>query len=649
MSYLSDLLALLNDILQAFIVIFGASVVLYNLPYLRRDRVLQAYSLLLGAVVLVFFTELLVSRVELIGSAEIWLRLKWLGIVCVPAIQFQFSDTLLLTTGSYSRRRRGLTALAYAGSLVFYTLVLTTPYIIKGIIELPNVSHFADGQFFFAFAIFFWTTSLASIYNVWRAYQRAITTSTRYRMRIILFGIMAAPLSAFPYLSLTPNTTKEVPIWAWLLLLVGNGIVGIMFSQLTANIIYVGGIESSRVMRVKLYKFMARVPMTASIVLLVYVLTIRASNFLGLATEAATAFTTITTLMLVEWAIHAYKSQLERILHFNNEPAIKHIQTLSNRLITRQDMRQFLESLLAAGCDRLRVPSAFIASLAGSKPELTAWIGAHDRFLPDASDDLSTLPTALHFEQITEELLIWNGYRIRPLYARDQESLVGILGIGLRDSSKIETKIELADDVQFSADEQTVVARIAEQAGHALEDQLLQYSVFAAVEGLLPTVTALQERRQVARHQGAVLLDEVISAESPIDNPDFNKMVKDALDHYWGGPKLTDSPLLDLQIVQSEAAAYEGNIVKGLRAILQKAIDLQKPDGEQSLSRTEWLLYNILELKVLQSTKVRAIANRLAMSEAAFYRKQRIAIKNVARAIAEMERSGDQLNSSTNK
>ncbi|HFC12298.1 MAG TPA: hypothetical protein ENJ56_05590, partial [Anaerolineae bacterium] len=432
MSYFSDLLALLNDILQAFIVIFGASVVLYNLPYLRRDRVLQAYSLLLGAVVVVFFTELLVSRVALIGSAEIWLRLKWLGIVFVPAIQFQFSDTLLLTTGSHSRRRRGLTALAYAGSLVFYTLVLFTPYIVKGTVDLPNVTHFAAGSFFFAFAIFFWTTSLASIYNVLRASQRAITTSTRHRMRIILFGIMAAPLSVFPYLAITRRTTNGVPIWAWLLLLVGNGVVGIMFSQLTANIIYIGGIESSRVMRVKLYKFMARVPMTASIVLLVYVLTVRASNFLGLATEAATAFTTITSLMLVEWAIHAYKSQLERVLHFNNEPAIRHIQALSDRLITSQDMRQFLESLLAAGCDRLRVPSAFIASLAGAKPELTAWIGAHDRFLPDGSDDLTTLPAPIQFEQDNGELLVWNGYRIRPLYARDGDSLVGILGIALR-------------------------------------------------------------------------------------------------------------------------------------------------------------------------------------------------------------------------
>jgi hypothetical protein len=48
-------------------------------------------------------------------------------------------------------------------------------------------------------------------------------------------------------------------------------------------------------------------------------------------------------------------------------------------------------------------------------------------------------------------------------------------------------------------------------------------------------------------------------------------------------------------------------------------------------------LYNILELKVIQGKKVREIAYQLAMSESDLYRKQRVAIQEVARTLASME------------
>ena len=48
-------------------------------------------------------------------------------------------------------------------------------------------------------------------------------------------------------------------------------------------------------------------------------------------------------------------------------------------------------------------------------------------------------------------------------------------------------------------------------------------------------------------------------------------------------------------------------------------------------------MYNILEMKFLEGKKVREIALRLAMSEADLYRKQRIAVEAVAKAILDME------------
>jgi hypothetical protein len=57
------------------------------------------------------------------------------------------------------------------------------------------------------------------------------------------------------------------------------------------------------------------------------------------------------------------------------------------------------------------------------------------------------------------------------------------------------------------------------------------------------------------------------------------------------------------------------------------------------MTTAEWILYNILELKFIQGRRVRDVARRLAMSESDLYRKQRVAIENVARTISTMERA----------
>jgi hypothetical protein len=124
--------------------------------------------------------------------------------------------------------------------------------------------------------------------------------------------------------------------------------------------------------------------------------------------------------------------------------------------------------------------------------------------------------------------------------------------------------------------------------------------------------------------------------ELPTAPQDMIQWVKDALTHYWGGPKLTDSPLMRLRIVQLEAGDHDGNLPNALRAILKKAIEQTRPEGERRFTG-EWILYNILEMKFLEGRKVREIAIRLSMSEADLYRKQRIAIETVARSIVEME------------
>lgn len=629
-------LALLNDVLEAVIVIFGSAVVLYNLgSRILREPVTRAFCALITFVLIVYLTELLVSRTIIRESAETWLRLGWVGVAMVPAALYSLSDALLATTGAAPRRRKYFVPAAYLIGLIFLALVLWTDYIVRQFVPLPHAPHLQAGQFFPFFAVYFWTATTMSIYNVWRARQRCITSTTRRRMTYTLSAFWAPALGVFPYLLLSNDSTQNTSLLFWVIVILGNLVVGLMFATLTAHLAYFGAASPDRVVRVRLYKFMARVPLAGTIVLLVYVLVSRGSQVLGLPTETALGFALVATVMLVEWVVHAYKRPLELLFQLNDDPEVRRIQRLSERLLTTSDMQQFLESILAATCEVLRTPTAFVAAITPDGPKLESVVG------PLTETD--SLWQTTNWQELAQpngngtnnetlqrvgNFIVWQNYWLQPLYGRSRKSVLGVFGIRARAAAP-----------NLSETEQDIFHRLTKQAEDALADRILQQEVFAAVEGLLPQVTAIQERRSAAAYGGLPALTAPESQDALVDDPEFTDMVRDALSHYWGGPKLTTSPLMSLQIVKQAMNEHNNNPANALRAILARAIELQKPDGERNLTTTEWILYNILELKFVQGKRVRDVARRLAMSESDLYRKQRVAIENVARTMATLERA----------
>ncbi|MBC8075625.1 MAG: hypothetical protein H7Y32_06070, partial [Chloroflexales bacterium] len=119
--------------------------------------------------------------------------------------------------------------------------------------------------------------------------------------------------------------------------------------------------------------------------------------------------------------------------------------------------------------------------------------------------------------------------------------------------------------------------------------------------------------------------------------PQFPQLVKDALSHYWGGPKLSDSPLLGLRTVRRALGDQGGSPTRALQGVLRQAIENLRPDAQLDPSAQEWMLYNILELRFLQGRRIHDIAEKLAISESDLYRKQRVAVEEVARQLALME------------
>ena len=69
--------------------------------------------------------------------------------------------------------------------------------------------------------------------------------------------------------------------------------------------------------------------------------------------------------------------------------------------------------------------------------------------------------------------------------------------------------------------------------------------------------------------------------------PAFPKLVKDALTHYWGGPKLSDSPLLALRAVRRQLGEQGGSPTKALQTVLRQAIDNMRPNDQLDPSAPE--------------------------------------------------------------
>jgi hypothetical protein len=296
-------------------------------------------------------------------------------------------------------------------------------------------------------------------------------------------------------------------------------------------------------------------------------------------------------------------------------------------LLTQGDLQQFLEAVLAAVRDHMQSPAAFVAALDQGELSLIVMAGNRNLIEQDGlSDALERISDGNQREhQEFESGKFW----MLPLHQRKRDNidldeippLLGLLGMARRDNR-----------ISMETDQRDALWLLADRAAMALEDRLMQQRIFRSLQDLQPRVDMLQRLRAFGRYDSrANLLDQALPPEADLAN-----WVKDALTHYWGGPKLMNSPLMRLQVVQELTREHDDNSANALRALLRKAVDQVRPEGERRFT-TEWILYNILEMKFIEGRKVREVAERLAMSEADLYRKQRIAVEAVAKAILTME------------
>ena len=621
----------LNNILTAGIAITAFSLFLYALSFNLRDRVARSFAIILLCVVAVFTTEALQNTSIPNWGIELLLRLQWVGIIFLPPSYLHLSDALLVTAGRPSRGRRRLAVrLIYVISLGF--LLLLAAGLLVGAL-VPNgepAPHLQRTAWTELFTIYYIGIMVWAGYNFLRAFGRMLTRSGQRRMLYLMAGATAPALGSYPYLLFGSETAAQYPLFFWSTALIINMLVAILVIIMAYAVAFFGVSWPDRIVKSRLFKWLLRGPVTASLALAVMTIVRRAGVFFG--GEQYSAFvplSVVVTVLLFEHAVTLFSPLWERLLFFGRDRAeLQLLQNIEERLLTRGDLQQFLETVLAAVRDHLQSPCAFVAALDGN--ELTLSVVAGNRALLDKEDLDKALQLVNHNGENGRHEFTWGDFWILPLHQRrggngdrdEVQPLLGVLGV----ARKI--------DRPMDREQRDAIWLLADRAALALEDRQLQQRVFRSLKDLQPEIDRLQRMRAAGRYDTrASFLTEPLPPES-----DLADWVKDALAHYWGGPKLTNSPLMRLKIVQMLAEEYEGNTPNALRALLRKAVDQIKPEGERRFT-SEWILYNILEMKFIEGRKVREVAGRLAMSEADLYRKQRVAVEAVARAILDMEQN----------
>jgi hypothetical protein len=640
MTNLIGILITINQLLTAGIAITAFSLLLYALSLNLRDRVARSFAVIMICVVIVFVGEAIASVSQSPQAVEIWLKFQWTGLVFLPPAYLHFSDALLATTGKPSRgRRRLVVRLNYLLSVLFLIALPLSLLVGPVSMEGKPSPHLQRTPLTWVFTAVYLVAMTWTWINFHRAYLRTVTRTSRRRMLYLIAGSLAPALGAFPYLLFGSSIIADYEIVFWLTAVLINIVISVFLVLMAYAVAFFGVPWPDRVVKRRLFKWVMRGPVTASTVLAMTTLVRRAGQAFGEVYSAAVPIIMVGTLLLMQYLITLLSPLWERWFFYGGDrDNLQLLQTMEERLLTTGDLRQFLESVLTAVCDQLQVDTGFIVALQPPESEFVVNIGARPRF------ERPEIPTELL--QVVREnggtgekgkdslkLFSWDDYWIVPLFQSDhsEEILLGLLGA-----------IKNPEDTLTDEQRESLIA-LASRATIALEDRATQQEVFSSLQSLNPEVGMIQQLRAAASFDRSKILAEPEPSLKLDPGTDISKWVKDALSHYWGGPKLSESPLLRLQVVQESLDQYDGVSVNALRSILREGIGRVRPEGERRFT-AEWILYNILEMKFMEGRKVRDIAMRLAMSEADLYRKQRVAIDAVANAILEMEQKARQEN-----
>jgi hypothetical protein len=466
----------INNILTAGIAITAFSLFLYALSFNLRDRVARSFAIILLCVVVVFTTEALQNKSIPSWGIELLLRLQWVGIIFLPPAYLHLSDALLVTAGRPSRgRRRMAVRLVYVASLGFLSLLLAGVLVGDLVPDGEPAPHLQRTLWTELFTVYYIGIMLWAGHNFLRAFGRMLTRSGQRRMLYLMAGATAPALGSYPYLLFGSDIAARYPLFFWSTAFIINTLVAILVIVMAYAVAFFGVSWPDRIVKSRLFKWLLRGPVTASLALTVVTIVRRAGlYFEGEPYSALVPLSMVVTVLLFEHAVTLFSPLWERLLFFGRDRGeLQLLQNIEERLLTRGDLQQFLETVLAAVRDHLQAPCAFVAALDGN--ELTLSVVAGNRALLDQEDLDEALQIVNHNGEHGRHEFTWGGFWILPLHQRrgngdrdEVRPLLGLLGVARK------------MDRPMDKDQRDAVWMLADRAALALEDRQLQQRVLCS-------------------------------------------------------------------------------------------------------------------------------------------------------------------------
>lgn len=624
----------LHLVLGSTTVLMAVGLAAYLFAYNVRNAVARAFVVLLSLVAIIAVGDVFLATARLPAehvAAGFWLRFEWLGIAFMAPAFAQFACAVLVTTGERLGRRRAVLAASWLGGAAALVAVLATPWLVRDVQGPPGALRMAAGPAFPAFAAGYFALTAWGVRTIARARRRTMVDRTR-RGATSLLAAAIGPLSAFPYLTGLGGGLAESALVFRSLNVAANATLTALLAFLAYIVAYHGALTPDRVVRRDLIKYLVQGPLLGAWVLLaIQLVPERLEDSLGLPRDVVLMLFVIGGIVTYPFVIRILKPVVDGLVYGQEGTDVRWLRRLDERLLTDHDLLQLFESILCTLCDRLRVPGGCVVVLGDGHASLDASVGPR-------GDNVRLLEAldrpALESLAEADDFLPIDGHIARALRPRGGGAMLGVLA--LADPGRPLTPAEAAE-----------LHELVGRSEAALEDRLVQQRVLGALQALEPELAGIHRLR------GALSARAPYGARPSEDEPpgdrdaaadgasplpaDLTSLVKDALSHYWGGPKLTQSPLLELDVARQAMDEHDRNAARALRSVLDRGLEALRPDGERSLSASDWLLYNILELKFVRGLSSRDIARRLSMSEASLYRKQRLAVEALARQLVQIE------------
>jgi hypothetical protein len=557
----------------------------------------------------------------------------------VPAAYLHLAYSLASSTQGSAPSGRGLVAAGYAASAVFFVLALSTDLVVTGGISSGTFVQVNAGPLFWVYTVLLVASMLLLLRTIMQARQRALTPTLRRRLTYLM-GTFAAPgLSVFPFLVIGESFLPQSVVLLTAALV--SVALLVMMTLMAYSVAFQGVPLPDRLIKYDFTRWALYGPLIGVTLILLLQFIPWLERHLGLPGDTLITFAVMIMTVLMPLLVSRIRPYLDALVYRQDQAEITYLRELPRRAFTHADLRNLLENTLIAVCGALNTDTGFVAgmgrdgytvkAMCGSRHAVKHFVAEHP--LTELLSSLEKLPQPQNgLVSVSDASLAYSDFRLLPLRSPDGMFL-GALGVA--DSPELEAHTANNGTGVLSAEVNHLLGVLTHQIELALTTVEMQQRLFDALRGLGPEMQSLQQlttRLEQATPASLSTMESDISLQ-----PQFSRLVKDALTHYWGGPKLSDSPLLGLRSVRRAIQEHGGNPTRALQAVLRQAITNLRPDEQLDPSAQEWLLYNILELRFLQGKRIRDIAQHLAMSESDFYRKQRIAVEEVARQLALME------------